>query len=132
MEKKVIAQQQPGLAPTVAGTVPVAGAAPIGGTKVLQAPVVGAPTVIGTTAPVVATTPIATTTTAVPTDSRMAAAKQTMAMAQGIAAGVPPTNEQLTTVISGTENVLHQQGWFSSSPPYNLSITHQGLFSHWT
>lgn len=109
MEKKVIAQQQPALAPTVAGTVPVAGAAPIGGTKVLQAPVVGAPTVIGTTAPVVATTPIATTTTAVPTDSRMAAAKQTMAMAQGIAAGVPPTNEQLTTVISGTENVLHQQ-----------------------
>lgn len=108
MEKKVIAQQQPGLAPTLAGTVPVAGAAPIGGTKVLQAPVVGAPTVIGTTGPVVSPTPIATTTT-VPTDSRMAAAKQTMAMAQGIASGVPPTNEQLTSVISGTENVLHQQ-----------------------
>lgn len=121
MEKKVIATQ-PGLAPTVAGTAPVIGAAPIGGTKVLQTPVVGAPVVATTTAPVIARTTATTTTGVVPTDSRMAAAKTTMAMAQGIAAGVPPTNQQMTTVISGTENVLHQQA--ATLPPAGQKAAH--------
>jgi len=121
MERKVIATQ-PGLAPTTAATAPVIGAAPIGGTKVLQTPVVGAPVVATTTAPIIGRTTATTTTGVIPTDSRMAAAKTTMAMAQGIAAGVPPTNQQMTSVISGTENVLHQQA--ATLPPAGQKAAH--------
>jgi len=107
MEKKTVIRQ--------AGA-PVAGA-PVGGAPVLQTPVVAAPVVATTTLP--ATTATTATTTL---DSRKAAAQTTMAMAQGLAQGIPPTNQQMTSVISGTENVLHQQA--STLPPAGQKVAH--------